>query len=475
MDKFDAKSILFACFIAGGKALYDRICKYLEENEHVDRGIIPRPEKLTYLDNQIATISQHYQEYAMSILGDIINFPYSFDETPPDIQKKFTDYLRQTIIEQRAVLNEKDIKYDRNLNLTWMVTNPMDPVPFNQRRVIFMNSSIKKYDSGSQKDLQGFISQFMTTKILIETMEEGSLDGVIVICSAAMNYHMPYHVFEKTKLLPDCIIICEPTGDTKQGPLGFSIGQKGYSKIALAFDHDKATKMELEKIIERELEAVPMSDHKDPIVGQGSINIHHTPTKHRIPRENESPRHETEKQVNQKAIDDIDAPHNADREPVLIKRTLGLDETWEDALNEVKSLPSVADKDNEKTSVAVTPMDNVPSWKTPRETRAILAATEAYRRVVSPWAATTTDTDELRVHPFFRERHEPDNFTGYPVRDQPPDGFEWVEASEGVLPPTFALGAGFSDSSDPTVRGDHVQATAAVMARFPSLFSEEFL
>ncbi|EAY04053.1 hypothetical protein TVAG_203570 [Trichomonas vaginalis G3] len=445
MGKIDAKSILFACFLAGGKLLYDKVCKYLEENEHIDHGIIPKKESLTYLDNQIATTAQQYQEFSMSLLNDILKFPHSFEEKPIDLEKKFMDYLRQTIINKNAVFSPGDVKYDKNRNLVWMIANPTDPVPFNERKVIFMNSSIKNYEKGSARDMQGFVTQFMTSKILLETIEDGSLNGVIVVCSAAMGYHRPYHVFRNTKLLPDCIIICEPTGDSTQGPLGISIGQKGYSKIAISFSGDDAKLEELEKLIANELQATPMSDENDPIVGQGSIGIDKTP----------------------KDQDD------KDKGTVYVRRNLGLDETWENALNEVKSLPTIKAHD-EDTSVAVTPVDNVPAWKTPRETRAILAATESYRRVVSPWAATTTDTEELRVHPFFKERQEPDNLSSYPVREEVPPGFEWVEVTEGVTPPTFAIGAGFSDTTDETVRGDHVQATAAVMSRFPSLFVEEF-
>ena len=170
MGKIDAKSILFACFLAGGKLLYDKVCKYLEENEHIDHGIIPKKESLTYLDNQIATTAQQYQEFSMSLLNDILKFPHSFEEKPIDLEKKFMDYLRQTIINKNAVFSPGDVKYDKNRNLVWMIANPTDPVPFNERKVIFMNSSIKNYEKGSARDMQGFVTQFMTSKILLETI-----------------------------------------------------------------------------------------------------------------------------------------------------------------------------------------------------------------------------------------------------------------------------------------------------------------
>lgn len=437
----DAKSIILAFLVAGGKALYNKVSKYIEKNQYVDRGIIPKWDQLELLDNKIPEFSQQYAEYTKVMFNEALTFARKLQGKKIDFKKVFGDYLMQKVIDEGAVIDESNVRFDEKNNIVWFLANPEDTIPFGERKVIFLNNTISDTDALTEKSIQGFLTQIMVSKILKETMVFGSLKGVIIVFSVSYGYHMPYHVCEHTKLYPDAIVICEPTGRKDIGPLGFAIAQKGKAKIAISFSGNEEKKKELKREIEKEVKQIPDSTVKDSFLGKGKIEV------------------------------DSDDDSN-----IIIKRTLTFGETSNDAMKEVQHLPLIHDLPDNSMSFALTKIDDIGSWETPRETRAILAATEAYRRTLSPWAVETDDIDEIRMHPFFTQRENSDNYSGYPARIETPDGFEWCETGDGVTPPTFAMGAGFADRNDDdnNVSTDHMQAAVSVMARFPSLFAEEF-
>ena len=441
MWEFDAKSILIACFVAGGKVLYDKVVGYMTKNQYIDRGIVPKWDQLTILDNQIPVIAQQYQDLTINVLDELTNFTHIYKEVTPNLHKSFTDFLFQKVLDEDAVISEDYIKYDEFNNLVWMVTDPNDMTPIESRRVIFMNTSICDFESGSEKAIQGFITQLLTTKMLKETIPYGSLKGSIVICSVSYDYHMPYHIFDHTKYYPDAIVICEPTGSCTNGPLGFAIAQKGEVKANISVSGTEKYKQKLMARIEKEVKQVPNPSTRDPFLGKGKIEVDHN------------------------------APTN---EGIIVKRTLTFGETAEQAMNEIDHLPIIDSIKHSPKSIAITRVEDIGAWKTPRDTRALLAATEAYRRTVSPWATNTTDITELRIHPFFTEREQSDNFSGYPARVEIPQGFEWDDTGDGVQPPTFGIGAGYMNSYEENVEPNHLQAAASVLSRFPSLFAKEF-
>ena len=441
MWNFDSKSLLIACFVAGGKVLYDKVMDFMSKNQYVDRGIVPKWNQLSLFDSEIPAIVQSYNEIADKYFQELTNFCNVFRNHTFDIQKSFTDFLMQKVIDENVVLDENDVKYDEMNNLVWILTDPDDPLPFEQRRVIFLNSSIYDFESGSEKAIQGFVTQVMTSKILRETVKYGSLRGCVVICSVAYGAHMPYHVYYNTKIHPDAIVICEPTGDVEKGPLGFAIAQKGELKANISLSGSDSYKKKVMARIGKEIKQVPNPSTKDPFLGRGKIEIDYNDT-----------------------TDDN----------IVIKRTLTFGETADQAMNEIEHLPIIQELKDKSQSFAITREEDVGAWKTPRETRVILAATEAYRRTVSPWTADTPLPDELRVHPFFTAREESDNLSGFPARVEVPEGFEWDETGDGVQPPTFAFGAGYMNSPDEHVDTNHLNAVVSVLSRFPSLLVEEF-
>ena len=441
MWNFDTKSLIIACFVAGGKVLYDKVVDIMTKNQYIDRGIIPKWDQLSAYDNQIPSIVQQYNKVVENYFEELTNFCNIYKNQTFNLQKSFSDFLMQKVIDENIIFDEKDVKYDEMNNLVWILADPDDTIPFNERKVIFLNSSIIDFESGSEKAIQGFVTQLLTSKILKETVSFGSLHGCIVICSASYGNHMPYHIFNHTKIYPDAIVLCEPTGSVEKGPVGFGIAQKGELTANISLSGSDSYKKKVMSRIAKEVKQVPNPSTRDPFLGKGKMQID---------------------------------PSQTTDDTIAIKRTLTFGETADQAMNEIHHLPIVQDLKDKSQSFAITKSDDVGAWKTPRETRVMLAATEAYRRTVSPWVTNSTDPNELQLHPFFVEREISDNLSGYPARIEIPEGFEWDETGDGVQPPTFALGAGFMNSPNEDVETDHLNAVVSVLSRFPSLLVEEF-
>ena len=258
---------------------------------------------MSNLDARVAELAAKYHPLAVEILKEAIRIPADYVDRPADkggdprcgtSNHEFPrlDYLRKKIIEIKAVRRLEDVDFDAFGNLVWMVTDPSDGIPADQKKVIYLdghtdtvkplrpvwiektNGGVDVYNGlidrtkidkamlekelgwvppesewehllfgrGSADQLGGVISQIVASKILLELAPEGALKGVIVrsyatVCEEDNDGAGPMFVMRnvlpgaKAELIPDVVILTDSTGDAKKGALGIYRGQRGRMQI----------------------------------------------------------------------------------------------------------------------------------------------------------------------------------------------------------------------------------------------------
>jgi putative selenium metabolism hydrolase len=269
------------------------------------RALIPLllEKFMSNLDAHVAEMAARYHPLAVEILKEAIRIPADYVDRPADkggdprcgtSNHEFPrlDYLRKKIIEIKAVRRLEDVDFDAFGNLVWMVTDPSDGIPADQKKVIYLdghtdtvkplrpvwiektNGGVDVYNGlidrtkidkamlekelgwvppesewehllfgrGSADQLGGVISQIVASKILLELAPEGALKGVIVrsyatVCEEDNDGAGPMFVMRnvlpgaKAELIPDVVILTDSTGDAKKGALGIYRGQRGRMQI----------------------------------------------------------------------------------------------------------------------------------------------------------------------------------------------------------------------------------------------------
>jgi putative selenium metabolism hydrolase len=258
---------------------------------------------MSNLDARVAELAVKYQPLAVEILKEAIRIPADYVDRPADkggdprcgtSNHEFPriDYLRKKIVEIKAVRRAADVDFDAFGNLVWMLTDPDDGIPADQKKVIYLdghtdtvkplrpvwlektNGGVDVYNGlidrtkvdkamlekelgwvppesewqhllfgrGAADQLGGVISQIVASKILLELAPEGALKGVIVrsyatVCEEDNDGAGPMYVMRnvlpgaKAELIPDVVILTDSTGDAKKGALGIYRGQRGRMQI----------------------------------------------------------------------------------------------------------------------------------------------------------------------------------------------------------------------------------------------------
>ena len=186
-----------------------------------------------------------------------------------------------------------------------------------------------------------------------------------------------------------------------------------------------------------------------------------------------------------------------DRFTFRFDRRLTVGETPEQALADIESLDAVAAARAAGLTVSVEvprytqptwrghPVDNAqvyPGWITPEDHPAIVAAVDAYRRVVTPVVtepATGAVNGALRHEPRVDTWVFSTDGVGFPIPVDDPTivvGPEkrWVVSGGSKHPPMFGIGAGIEQNTHrigECVDARELQHAIAVLARFPRSFA----
>jgi putative selenium metabolism hydrolase len=257
------------------------------------------------LDKRIAELAEKYRPLGVEMLKEVVRIPADYVNKPVDQggdplcgtsnhEGPRLEYLRKKIVEIGAVRKPEDVWIDGFGNLVWVVEDPNDGIPAEQKKVIYLDGhadtvhplraqwhekiggGIDTYDGlvdpakvnkeflksqlgylppedqwenllfgrGSADQLGGVVAEVIATKILLELAPEGALKGAIVrayatACEEDNDGAGPLYIVRevlpgaKPELIPDVVILTEGTGDSRPGcgALGLYRGQRGRMQI----------------------------------------------------------------------------------------------------------------------------------------------------------------------------------------------------------------------------------------------------
>ena len=454
-------------------------------------------------------------------------------------------FLRDTIVDVGAVRHADDVWFDDYGNLVWVVRDPFDGVAPEHLRVIYFDGhsdtvqalrtqwhdklagAVDPYlgrvdgtaldraalrgelgylppddewdhlvfGRGSADQLAGVVAQIIATKILLELVDDGALRGCMVRAYATAAEEDndgggPRHVVAEVlpgagaELIPDVVVLTEGTGDAVKGALGIYRGQRGRMQIEVTvvgrschgsmpsaglnpLEHGGAIIAEAAR---RHVASDGFAQH--PVLGAGTRTASWAVL--------ESP-------------SDCAVP---DRFTFRFDRRLTIGEDAEQALADIESLDAVAAARAAGLTVTIEvpryaqptwrgyPVDNAqvyPGWLTPDDHPAIVAAVDAYRRVVTPSVtepAGGATGGALRREPRVDTWIFSTDGVGFPIPvahptiDVGPDK-RWVVSGGSQHPPMFGIGAGIEQNTHrigECVDARELQHAIAVLARFPRSF-----
>ncbi|MDP9464752.1 MAG: M20/M25/M40 family metallo-hydrolase [Actinomycetota bacterium] len=511
---------------------------------------------LAEFDHRVAELAERYRPLAVAILREAIRIPADEVDRPVDDggdprsglsnhEGRRLNFLRDTIIDIGAVRHADDVWFDDYGNLVWVVRDPFDGVPPEHHKIIYfdghsdtvqalraqwrdkLGGAVDSYDGlvdgkvlapdalreqlgyvppedewkhlvfgrGSADQLAGVISQIISTKIMLELVEDGALRGAIVrsYATAAEEDNDgggPRYVVADVwpgagaELIPDVVVLTEGTGDAIKGALGIYRGQRGRMQIEVTvtgrschgsmpfeglnpLEHGGAI---LAEAAQRHAAGEGFADH--PFLGRGtrtaSWSMLDTPSDCAVP----------------------------DRLTFRFDRRLTLGETPEQSLADIESLDAVAAARAAGLTVTIDvpryaqptwrsyPVDNAqvyPGWITPEDHPSIRAAVDAYRRVVTPHVvepAGGATAGALRAEPRVDKWIFSTDGVGFPIAVDDPTidvgpEKDWVVSGPAKHPPMFGIGAGIEQNTHrigECVDARELQHAIAMLARFPRSF-----
>jgi acetylornithine deacetylase/succinyl-diaminopimelate desuccinylase-like protein len=257
------------------------------------------------LDGLIAARAARDLPLAIRILREAIRLPADFVDLPVERggdplcgtsnhEGPRIEYLRRTLIEIGGVRDPAHASFDEFGNLTWWIEDPDDPMPRDERRVIWWDGHCDTvrplraqwlertggldpylglveparldrgflrgelgwlppdaewpyllFGRGAADQLGGVVTQLVASRILHELTGEGALRGVIVrglvtVAEEDDDGAGPRHVVSDVlpgappELIPDVVVLTDSTGDADKGALGIYRGQRGRMQIEVA-------------------------------------------------------------------------------------------------------------------------------------------------------------------------------------------------------------------------------------------------
>ena len=350
------------------------------------------------------------------------------------------------------------------------------------------------FGRGTADQLAGVVSQIVATKILLELAPFGALRGAIVRSYATVAEEDndgggPRYVVGEVlpgapaNLIPDVVIFTEGTGDDRKGALGIYRGPRGRMQIEVTVTgrscHGSMPHLGLNPL---EHGAAILADAAEQAatVGFGDHEFLGAGTR-------------TASWARLDTPSDCAVP---ERFVFRFDRRLTVGETPDDALAEVERLGAVqaARAAGLTVAIGVPTYDRptitgwvpgneqiYPGWVTPADHPAIVAAVDAYRRVVSPAVdepAGGATAGARRREPRVDRWVFSTDGVGFPMPVAQravavPASKRWVTSGLMTHPAMFGVGAGIEQNTHRI--GEYVDArelehAIAVLARFPSLF-----
>ncbi|HEY5662697.1 MAG TPA: peptidase dimerization domain-containing protein [Ilumatobacter sp.] len=459
-------------------------------------------------------------------------------------ERRRLEMLRDRIVAIGAVRHAADVDFDEFGNLVWVVQDDDDGIAADDKKVIYLDGhsdtvqalrdqwhakfdgALDPYDGliagrrvdpgalraelgyvppddelhhlvfgrGTADQLAGVVSQIVATKILLELAPFGALRGAIVRSYATVAEEDndgggPRYVVGEVlpgapaNLIPDVVIFTEGTGDDRKGALGIYRGQRGRMQIEVTVTgrscHGSMPHLGLNPL---EHGAAILADAAEQAatVGFGDHEFLGAGTR-------------TASWARLDTPSDCAVP---ERFVFRFDRRLTVGETPDDALAEVERLGAVqaARAAGLTVAIGVPTYDRptitgwvpgneqiYPGWVTPADHPAIVAAVDAYRRVVSPAVdepAGGATAGARRREPRVDRWVFSTDGVGFPMPvDQRavavPASKRWVTSGLMTHPAMFGVGAGIEQNTHRI--GEYVDArelehAIAVLARFPSLF-----
>ena len=544
-----------------GAAIYN-IIKSSEKSVQNDlsRIIYPHVVTLDPLDRRITELAINFRSDSISLLKELIRLP--LDTLSTDSKSGTSghegprlQYLKQRIVELGAVRSAEDVFFDDFGNLIWIVTNPEDPVPLNERRVIYLDgradtglalpddwttligSGIDPYNGlsdilqidehqlrtelnflprhefwdslvfgrGSADPLAGLVCQVFATRILLETISYGSLSNCVVISVASVSGLTLNGVGSNSIItsqlppykIPDVVFLSAPTGTfpqnrnenfakgnskSKYGPLGLYIGQEGHTLLNITVRGHPT--------VNSARHSYPMGSNTleaGSLIANDALNSKYSPNLTIISQRS------------------LPGDHGPVEYSLCLQRKTHKGESANNSSSsceaDIELLPVVSKVRNEGFEVNIsTQVANITTWQgknfrkqahfpayyTPPRHHSVNSMVEAWKRVVEPQVASyeqggfkdDNKFDSLRRKERLGYWKNPTDGAGYVLRlDEIKfsiEGKGWIEEGEIAHPPIIGCGPGFEEHVGVIgeyVNGDHMWASIALMARFPSIFS----
>jgi putative selenium metabolism hydrolase len=506
------------------------------------------------LDSKIAELSQKYRPLAQKILAEVVRIPADHVDKPVDAggdpecglsnhEGPRLEYLRRMIIEIGAVKKPNDVGFDDFGNLVWTLEDENDGVPRADKRVVYLDGhsdtvralrdqwkqkiggGIDSYDGltdsskvdraflqrelgwlpperewdhllfgrGSADQLSGVVCQVVASKVLMETIADGSLKGVIVRSYATASEEDndgggPMFITRKVlpgasaELIPDVVILTEGTGDSKKGALGIYRGQRGRMQIEVevtgrschgSMPWEGLNPLEYASAIL--VEAARAYEARDGFLDDEFLG-HGTRTASWAELQTPS---------------DCAVP---DRFTFRFDRRLTIGETPDQAVADVEKLAAVAAAREAGLGVEVrVPTYDKPTWRgyalgnpqiymgwvTPENHPAIQTAVDVYQRMVSPHVKESGPGGSIKKEARVDRWIFSTDGVGFPVRTDDesirvPEKKAWVVAGAYRHPAMFGLGPGIEQNTHKIgecVDLREVAHAIAFMARFPSAYA----
>ncbi|MGZ5443645.1 MAG: peptidase dimerization domain-containing protein [Thermoanaerobaculia bacterium] len=482
----------------------------------------------TQLDAKIARLARQYRPLAVQILKEAIRIPADhLDEDPKcglsGHELPRLEYLQRTIIEVGAVDGPDDVWLDPFGNLVWVVQDASDGIRAEEKKVVMFDGHTDTVNAlrsrwheaigggidpyygwidgtkvdreflskelgylpperdweylvwgrGAADQLSGVVSQIVATKILRECRAEGALRGVIVRSYGTVSEEdndggSPMYLVREeypnasVDTIPDAVIITEGTGCAQLGPVGLYRGQRGRMQI--------------------EVEVTGKSCHgsmpwegRNPLEYGAAIIVEASRSVNFAHDEFLGSGTRTASWATLATPSDCAVP---ERFTFRFDRRLTLGEDTDIALDEVRSLPSVAKAIADGLRVDVRApiytdatwrgyrLNNpqiYPGWITPEDHPVVTAGVDTFRRV--------TSRDPRLARWIFST-----DGVGFPTKSfTPPASKRWIRDGAYAWPPMLGIGPGIEQNTHKIgecVDSREFVPVVAFLARFPSRLVE---
>jgi acetylornithine deacetylase/succinyl-diaminopimelate desuccinylase-like protein len=512
------------------------------------------PVATTGLDARIAQLAARDLPLAIRILKEAIRIPADHVDRPVEQggdplcglsnhEGPRLEYLRRTMIEIGAVRDPDDVGFDAFGNLEWVLEDPSDGIPRERKKIVYWDGHCDTvralretwhartggldpylglvdaakldrdflrrelgwlppdeewhhllFGRGSADQLGGVVSQIIASRILVETLPEGSLRGVIVrgyvtVAEEDNDGGGPLFITRRilpgapAEVIPDVVILTDSTGDAHKGALGLHRGQRGRMQIEVT-------------VTGRSCHGSMPWEGLNPLEWGGALLAE---AARRAGEGNGFTRHPFLGPGTRTASwARLDTPSDCavpERFTFRFDRRLTAGETPEVAVSEIESLDAVREAHAAGLRIEVSiPRYEQPTWRgfvpgnpqvymgwvTPEEHPAIAAAVATWRASVTPFVPKgRAEGGALRAEPRVDRWIFSTDGVGWPVPAKGsglvvPDGKRWVNAGDYRHAAMFGIGTGIEQNTHKigeVLDTRELQHAAAFLARYPAVFA----